>query len=319
MSWTAEWTKGDRAECRMGSNGVEVWCPGTVVRVGETAVVVALDANPSLEIVQGSRYWVTGSGGMTGDIRRPEPVPVAAAIPVDLNVDVALLNVAVDIASGQRWVFCDNGEEMGPENDSIVAWLSGPTDRPPAVIVAHARPDDPALVRWDRSTFLAKHRRQRRPEELEDAATVSQPIEVAERVEGHCAAQMARLTDSRFERLSQSCQPMWNARSPASTPVLASRSSSPASRCRPRWRESAVRRMPTSFHMQSYSASRIASRSPAGRRKGFSARWMASATALPSGSRSTPSWRTHCAIRSPAMPPNTVELATPLPPRRFAP
>lgn len=219
MSWTAAWTKGDRAECRMGSNGVEVWCPGTVVRVGETAVVVALDANPSLEIVQGARYWVTGSGGMTGDIRRPEPVPVAAAIPVDLNVDVALLNVAVDIAPGQRWVFEDDGKEMGPEHDSIVSiigWRAGPSGQVPAVIVAHARPDDPALVRWERSTFLAKHRRQRRPEELEQGLAsgvalqaaaagphatttvarlelATEPVEVAERVEGHCAAQMARL------------------------------------------------------------------------------------------------------------------------------
>ena len=45
----------------------------------------------------------------------------------------------------------------------------------------------------------------------------------------------------------------------------------------------------------------------------------AASSAAASGSRQAPSFATHAAISSPAMPPKTVEFATPLPPSRFAP
>ena len=63
----------------------------------------------------------------------------------------------------------------------------------------------------------------------------------------------------------------------------------------------------------------MASRSPGRRRKGASRCSSPASIAAGSGSACAPCARTNGAIASPAMPPNTVELATPLPPRRFAP
>ncbi len=86
-----------------------------------------------------------------------------------------------------------------------------------------------------------------------------------------------------------------------------------------RVRLAAVRRMPTSRHMQSKRASRIGSTLAGATAKGASCTDTLDASDASSGARQVPSLRTQAAMLSPAIAPNTVELATPLPPSRFAP
>ena len=103
-------------------------------------------------------------------------------------------------------------------------------------------------------------------------------------------------------------------RSPAVPPRCAS--SAASARSSP----AASRMTPTSSHMISISRSRSALRSP-----GLAGERMQRARRLPPRARprrardGRHSPRSSCGMTSPAMPPNTVELATPLPPSRLAP
>ena len=104
---------------------------------------------------------------------------------------------------------------------------------------------------------------------------------------------MTRLTAIRLFRLSQSCQAqVEGAVARRRRRRASSRASSSPSVASARCSPSAVRRMPTSCHMQSNSASRIGSRSPAGRANGASCAATLAAIAASSGARQ-PSSRAH--------------------------
>ena len=103
---------------------------------------------------------------------------------------------------------------------------------------------------------------------------------------------------------------------PSASSARCNSSSAIARARRARARRAGSRRRPTSIRS---SASRIASMSPGGRASGCERRSRAPLPARASGSCHAPSRAVHAAIASPAIAPNTVELATPLPPRRLAP
>src|SRR5262245_5336000 len=126
-------------------------------------------------------------------------------------------------------------------------------------------------------------------------------------------------TSIRERKFSQSCQARLNARSPSTTPVAKSSRSSVSRFVRPRRKPTASRMTPMSSHIASSRRSRSRLRSPRGCAKGCWARASSNRKTASSAARSPGLRASHAAIVSPEMPPNTVELATPLPPRRLAP
>src|SRR2546429_3913621 len=130
---------------------------------------------------------------------------------------------------------------------------------------------------------------------------------------------ITRLTSMSERRLSQSCQVILKARPASARPVANSSASMASSAAMARSRPAWSRTTPTSSHMVSSSRSRRSFKLPPLRVNGWSARASSTSSTCSSGARWPGLAAIQRGITSPAMPPNTVELATPLPPRRLAP